>query len=104
MRGWLVVWAAVALLGGAQPALADTVSGFGFVVAVDVGEGELRLDDGTVLKVTDKTVLSHADGRRMTLGALNVSEDAEEPVRFEGELGRGAIMAHEIVFGVEPQG
>ena len=102
---WLVVaCAAVLLLASAQPALAEEAAGFGGVVAVDVGLGELRLDDGTVLRVSSETRMSRADGSRVTLETLSVSEDAEVAVRFEGVRSGDVVAATEIVFGVAPPG
>jgi hypothetical protein len=100
---WLVVaCAAVLLLAAAQPALAEEAAGFGCVVAVDAGSGELRLDDGTVLRVSSKTRMSRADGSRVTLETLSVSEDAEVLVRFEGVQNGDVVAASEVVFGVAP--
>ena len=84
----LILLLACSLAGAAlgDPSGPVKGEGFGFVVAVDAGSGELRLDDGIVLRVSGKTRMSRADGSRVTLETLSVSEDAEVAVRFEGVL------------------
>lgn len=102
---WAILGGAVLLgLGlGAAPAAAEPVRGSGVAVAVDPTAGELILDGGPVLLVTETTVLVGEQGERVELGDLHVQEGVHEvPLRYEGERVQGGVRASSIELGAGP--
>lgn len=91
---------AAALLALPAGALADPVSGRGAAVARN-GAGDLVLDDGRVLRVTERTRVTDAAGRTIDPAGLRVAEGREEvPVRFRGDLQQGVVVADTLEVGV----
>ena len=90
IAGTLLALLAATLLG--LPGAAAAESGeIGVVLEKNLEKGTLRLDGGTVLRVTSATVITGLQGQRITLeqvpAAENIGEgyavDGDETIRYE---------------------
>jgi ferric-dicitrate binding protein FerR (iron transport regulator) len=93
--------AAALALGAGTAASSEPVSGTGGAVSVDLARSELRLSDGSVLRVDAATAIRDVDLQKdISLADIKVREGVLElPVRYHGQSERGAIRALRIDIG-----